>query len=106
MTRRSSLNEIAPEPVVEINPVDARSIPVASGDLVRIASRRGEIVARVEVTDRSPIGTIFLPFHYIEAAANLLTMDDLDPTAKIPDYKNTAVAITPAEEHNWELVLE
>jgi predicted molibdopterin-dependent oxidoreductase YjgC len=106
MTRRSSLNDIAPEPVVEINPVDARSIPAASGDLVRIASRRGELVAKVEVTDRSPIGTAFLPFHYIEAAANLLTLDELDPAAKIPDFKNTAVAITPAEEHSWRIVLE
>ncbi|MCO6451237.1 MAG: formate dehydrogenase subunit alpha [Caldilineales bacterium] len=105
MTRRSVLNEISPEPVVEINPADAARIPAQSGDLVRIASRRGEVVARVEVTDRSPIGTVFLPFHYVEAAANLLTLDELDPTAKIPDYKNTAVAITPAEEHDWELVL-
>lgn len=65
-----------------------------------------EVVARVEVTKRSPIGTAFLPFYYVEAAANLLTLDELDPTAKIPDYKNTAVAITPVEEHNWELALE
>jgi predicted molibdopterin-dependent oxidoreductase YjgC len=105
LTRRSVLNDIYPEPIVEINPVDAAAIPVATGDLVRIASRRGEVVARVEVTDRSPIGTIFLPFHFVEAAANLLTLDALDPTAKIPDYKNTAVALTPAEEHSWNLVL-
>ncbi|MCS7040258.1 MAG: molybdopterin dinucleotide binding domain-containing protein, partial [Anaerolineae bacterium] len=103
---RSVLNDIYPEPIVEINPVDAAAIPVATGDLVRIASRRGEVVARVEVTDRSPIGTIFLPFHFVEAAANLLTLDALDPAAKIPDYKNAAVAITPAEEHGWNLVLE
>ncbi|MCX7852674.1 MAG: formate dehydrogenase subunit alpha [Caldilineales bacterium] len=106
LTRRSVLNDIYPEPIVEINPVDAAAIPVATGDLVRIASRRGEVVARVEVTDRSPIGTIFLPFHFVEAAANLLTLDALDPAAKIPDYKNAAVAITPAEEHGWNLVLE
>ncbi|MCP4168331.1 MAG: formate dehydrogenase subunit alpha [Chloroflexi bacterium] len=105
MTRRSTLNEIAPEPEVEINPADAKTIPVVSGDLVRIASRRGEIVARAKVTDRSPIGTIFLPFHYVEAAANLLTLDELDPSAKIPDFKNTAVALQVAEEHNWELTL-
>ncbi|NOX63763.1 MAG: formate dehydrogenase subunit alpha [Chloroflexi bacterium] len=106
MTRRSVLNEIAPEPVVEINPVDAARIPTRTGDLVRIASRRGEVVARVKVTDRSPIGTVFLPFHYIEAAANLLTLDELDPTAKIPDYKNTAVAVAPAEEHHWRVELQ
>lgn len=106
MTRRSSLNDIYPEPIVEVNPVDAVTIPAVTGDLVRIASRRGEVVARVDVTERSPIGTVFLPFHFVEAAANLLTLDALDPTAKIPDYKNTAVALSPAEEHGWELVLQ
>ncbi len=105
MTRRSALNDIAPQPVVEINPADARRIPCADGDLVRIASRRGEVTARVEVSDRSPVGTIFLPFHYAEAAANLLTLDELDPAAKIPDYKNTAVAISPAETHDWQMIL-
>jgi predicted molibdopterin-dependent oxidoreductase YjgC len=63
------------------------------------------VVARVRVTDRSPIGTVFLPMHYAEAAANLLTLDELDPDAKIPDYKNTAVAIEKAEEADWELIL-
>lgn len=106
LTRRSTLNDIYPEPIVEINPVDAHTIPVVTGDLVRIASRRGEVVARVEVTNRSPIGTVFLPFHFVEAAANLLTLDALDPAAKIPDFKNTAIAITPAEEHDWRLVLQ
>ncbi|MBX7235828.1 MAG: formate dehydrogenase subunit alpha [Caldilineales bacterium] len=106
LTRRSVLNDIYPEPVVEVNPVDAHAIPAVTGDLVRIASRRGEVVARVEVTDRSPIGAVFLPFHFAEAAANLLTLDALDPAAKIPDFKNTAVAITPAEEHGWKLVLQ
>ncbi len=105
LTRRSSLNDIFPEPIVEINPVDAATIPAATGDLVRIASRRGEVVARAEVTERSPIGTIFLPFHFVEAAANLLTLDALDPTAKIPDFKNTAVAVSLAEDHDWNLVL-
>ena len=100
-----TLNDIAPEPIVEINPYDARRILAANGDLVRIASRRGSVVARVRVTDRSPVGTVFLPFHYIEAAANLLTLDELDPAAKIPDYKNTAVAVLPAEEHDWQLIL-
>ncbi len=106
LTRRSSLNDIYPEPIVEINPVDAHAIPAVTGDLVRIASRRGEVVARVEVTNRSPIGTVFLPFHFVEAAANLLTLDALDPAAKIPDFKNTAIAITPAEEHDWRLILQ
>jgi predicted molibdopterin-dependent oxidoreductase YjgC len=48
---------------------------------------------RVLVTGRSPQGTVFVPFHFAEAAANLLTLDRIDSRAKIPDYKNTAVKI-------------
>ncbi len=105
LTRRSRLNDAAPEPVVEIHPLDAKKLGLVSGDLARIRSRRGEVVARVRVTDRSPIGTVFLPMHYAEAAANLLTLDALDPAAKIPDYKNTAVAVEKAEAADWQLVL-
>jgi predicted molibdopterin-dependent oxidoreductase YjgC len=43
------------------------------------------------VTGRSPQGTVFLPFHFVEAAANLLTLDKIDPRAKIPDFKMAAV---------------
>jgi predicted molibdopterin-dependent oxidoreductase YjgC len=45
------------------------------------------------VTGRSPIGTIFLPFHFAEAAANILTLDKIDPRAKIPDFKMAAVKL-------------
>ena len=48
---------------------------------------------RVLITGRSPVGTVFIPFHFAEAAANLLTLDEVDKQAKIPDYKNTAVKI-------------
>ncbi|MCA9924496.1 MAG: hypothetical protein KC421_19100, partial [Anaerolineales bacterium] len=66
-------------------------------------SRRGAIKVRVLVTERSPQGTIFVPFHFAEAAANVLTLDRVDTRAKIPDYKNTAVSIhstTPPE--GWD----
>jgi predicted molibdopterin-dependent oxidoreductase YjgC len=60
---------------------------------VEVSSRRGAIQLRVLVTGRSPQGTIFIPFHFAEAAANLLTLDRVDERAKIPDYKITAVKI-------------
>ena len=49
------------------------------------------------VTGRSPAGTVFLPFHFVEAAANLLTVDKIDPRAKIPDFKMAAVRLEKAE---------
>jgi len=72
---------------------DAKNIGVESGDWVKVRSRRGEIEVKVLVTKRSPRGLVFLPFHFAEAAANILTLDARDPQAKIPDYKVCAVAV-------------
>jgi len=52
-------------------------------------------VAKVEVTDRSPVGMVFMTFHFKEAAANLLTVDALDPVAKIPEFKVCSIQINP-----------
>ena len=93
MTRRSKLDDIYPEALVEIHPEDAIDIGVDSGDWVKMRSRRGEIEVKVLVTQRSPQGLVFLPFHFVEAAANILTLDARDPQAKIPDYKVCAVAV-------------
>lgn len=96
MSRRSpGLEAIAPDAEVEINPIDASTYAVDDGGLVKVASRRGEVVARAAITRRSPPGTIFMTFHYAEAAANLLTINAVDPTAKIPEYKVCAVQIAP-----------
>ncbi len=93
MTRRSKLDDIFPEAVLEMHPDDAQTLDVDSGDWVEVTSRRGQIICRVLVTGRSPAGTVFLPFHFAEAAANVLTLDKIDPRAKIPDYKMAAVKI-------------
>ncbi len=93
MTRRSKLDDIYPEALVEIHPDDAKNIGVASGEWVKVRSRRGEIEVKVLVTQRSSKGMVFLPFHFAEAAANILTLDARDPQAKIPDYKVCAVAV-------------
>jgi len=93
MTRRSKLDDIYPEALVEIHPDDANDIGVNSGDWVKIRSRRGEIEVKVLVTQRSSKGMVFLPFHFVEAAANILTLDARDPQAKIPDYKVCAIAV-------------
>jgi predicted molibdopterin-dependent oxidoreductase YjgC len=93
MTRRSKLEEIFPEAVIEVHPDDAAALEIESGDWIKVMSRRGSIVCRALVTGRSPVGTVFLPFHFVEAAANVLTNDKTYPRAKIPDYKMTAVKL-------------
>jgi formate dehydrogenase alpha subunit len=97
MTGRSpTLEREAPHAFVEINPEDAKRLGVRSNWMVRVASRRGEIVLRTRVSDIVPPGTVFIPWHYQEAAANRLTIAALDPDAKIPDLKVCAVRIEVA----------
>jgi formate dehydrogenase alpha subunit len=93
MTGRSSLENVYPEATCEIHPANARDIGIEANDWLKVSSRRGSITLRALITKRSPLGTIFIPFHFAEAAVNLLTLDRVDPRAKIPDYKNTAVKI-------------
>ncbi len=96
MTRKvEGLNAIAPEVVTDINPLDAEKKGIADGSMIKIISRRGEIASRVRITRRSPEGLIFIPFHFGEAAANLLTNDALDPVARIPELKVCGVNIEP-----------
>jgi len=94
MSRRSrGLDALDPEPLVDLNPEDARRLGVAEGELIRVTSRRGEITAKAMLTVRTAPGTAFLPFHYVEAAANLLTNSARDPVCKIPELKVCAVRI-------------
>lgn len=103
MTGRSQMEAVYPEAACEVSPADAGGLGLGTGDWVRVSSRRGSIVLRVLVTERSPQGTIFIPFHFAEAAANLLTLDRVDGRAKIPDYKNTAVKIEKTiPPENWD----
>jgi len=94
MTRKGKgLNMLYPELLVEINPDDAGSMGVASGDLVHITSRRGDIKVKALISERPDRGVIFLPFHFKESPANILTINAVDPIAKIPQYKVCAVRI-------------
>ena len=97
LTRHSWLDDLYPEALIEINPADAARLGLQSGDAVRVTSRRGSIVLRCKVTQKTTIGVVFIPFHFIEAAANLLTIDAIDPQAKIPEYKACAVRVVPTD---------
>ena len=96
LTRHSKLDELYPEARIEINPADAARLRIEDGQPVRVSSRRGSIVLRAWVTQRATLGVVFIPMHFVEAAANLLTLDTLDPLAKIPEYKACAVRVVPA----------
>jgi formate dehydrogenase alpha subunit len=98
LTRNSKLDDLYPEALVEIHPTDAARIGVNEGDVVRVSSRRGTIVLRAKVSYKTTMGVVFISFHFREAAANLLTIDALDPLAKIPEYKACAVRVDQAEE--------
>jgi len=96
MSRQTAgLDEICPPTPVEINPADAARDGIEDGQTVEVSSRRGTVRARAVLLERSPLGGVFMPFHYREAPANLLTNDALDPIAKIPEFKVCAVRITP-----------
>jgi len=98
MTRKSEgLNRIVPECFVEVNPRDAARLGLAAGQRVRVASRRGEITVRAEITERVAEGHVFIPFHFAEAAANVLTNAACDPQARIPEFKVCAVGLLRAE---------
>jgi formate dehydrogenase major subunit len=98
MTRRSRpLDAIQPEAFVEMHVEDAAHLGVADGQRVRVASRRGQVELKAKVGTRMRPGTCFIPFHYREAAANVLTIDALDPYAKIPEFKFCAVKVEPVE---------
>jgi predicted molibdopterin-dependent oxidoreductase YjgC len=96
LTRNSWMDDLYPEALMELNPEDAGRLNLKDTDPVRVSSRRGSIVLRLKVTQKTTPGVVFIPFHFREAAANLLTIDAIDPQAKIPEYKACAVRITPA----------
>jgi formate dehydrogenase major subunit len=99
MTRRArALDAIAPEAFVGIHPEDASELGLQDGDRVEIESRRGRIRLAARLTTREIRGAVFVPFHFREAAANLLTLDELDPDGKIPEFKFCAVRLTRCDD--------
>jgi formate dehydrogenase major subunit/formate dehydrogenase alpha subunit len=97
MTMKSKgLMDIAPECFVEISSQDARKYELEDGAAVNIASRRGNIQAKIKISTKAVSGTVFIPFHYAAAAANRLTNAALDAISGIPEYKVCAVKLSKA----------
>ncbi|HBD08168.1 MAG TPA: hypothetical protein DCZ69_07875 [Syntrophobacteraceae bacterium] len=94
MTRRcKTLDREMPELLTDLNPADGERLQIAHGDYIRVSSRRGTLVSKVKLTDRVKPGMIFMPLHFEEAMANLLTNSAMDPISKTPEYKVCAVKL-------------
>jgi formate dehydrogenase major subunit len=98
MTRRSQpLSAIQPESFVEVHPDDCEKLGVENGAFVVVSSRRGQVTLQVRASRATQPGSVFIPFHFREAAANVLTTDVLDPDGKIPEFKFCAVSVQPVD---------
>ena len=92
MSRRTRvLHDLQPNGAVDIHPADALKLGIMDGDLISIASERGKIETPVNITDKTSPGLAFMAFHWKESPANVLTNSALDPVAKIPEFKVSAV---------------
>ncbi len=101
MTRRvPQIEAHAGNPYVEISPKNSENLHIKDGDLLVVTSRRGSIRIKARVSSIVQEGTVFIPMHYHEAAANIITNDALDDTCKIPEFKVCAVKITREEIGN------
>jgi formate dehydrogenase major subunit len=99
MTRRSyALNSIEPDAFAAMHPSDVATLNLEADDHISVSSRRGTISLAVRSDDSIEPGSVFIPFHFREAAANILTTDALDPYGKIPEFKYCAVKIEKASK--------
>ena len=98
MTRRASvLDAVEPEANCSLHPKTLRALGVKAGEFVQLTTRRGSLTVMARADRAVAEGQVFLPFAYVEAAANILTNSALDPYGKIPEFKFSAVRIEPAE---------
>ncbi len=97
MTRNSpTLDAEIPEGFIELSAEDAEQLGIKNGETVTVSSRRGSVDTKALVTGRVEAGSVFMPFHFIESCANILTNPAHDPICKIPELKVCAVNIAKA----------
>jgi formate dehydrogenase major subunit len=100
MTRRATvLDNLEPEAVASLHPKQLRMMGLEPGDMVKVATRRGEIALNVRSDRDVPEGMVFIPFCFNEAAANMLTNPQLDPFGKIPEFKFCAAKVEKIEAY-------
>ncbi len=100
LSRRAAvLTQLCPTPYLEISPADARRLGIRHAQWLRIVSRRGDMRARAAITNRVAQGIVFGNFHFpYQYNVNALTIDALDPIAKIPEYKVCSVRVEPTAD--------
>ncbi len=104
MTRRAQvLDALEPGPTASLNPKTLERHGIKPGDPIRVTTRRGSIELTARADLRIEESTVFIPFAYVESAANILTNPQLDPIGKIPEYKYCAVKVEPVRAHAREL---
>ena len=101
MTRRSrTLHAIEPEANCSLHPATLRAMGLEAGDRVRLTTRRGTIALMARADRAVARDMVFVPFAYVEAAANILTNPAVDPYGKIPEFKFAAVRVEAASPHD------
>ena len=91
--KTDGINEIAGESIIEINTEDANALGIENGEMVSVSSRRGEVKARADVSEKTRPGDVWMSFHFLEGGANWLTSDALDSISSTPEYKVCAVRV-------------
>jgi len=97
MTRRSTvLDALEPSAIAAVSRGTIAKLGIAPGDMIRVSTRRGTVELHSRQDDAMPDGVVFIPFAFVEAAANLLTNPKLDPFGKIPEFKFCAAKVEKA----------
>ncbi|MBV9426303.1 MAG: formate dehydrogenase subunit alpha [Bradyrhizobiaceae bacterium] len=97
MTRRATmLDALEPAAVASVSRGTIARLGIVPGDAIRVTTRRGSVELAARQDDAIPDGVVFIPFAFVEAAANLLTNPALDPFGKIPEFKFCAARVEPA----------
>ena len=98
----SALQTLADEPGnVQMNTNDAKSLGIEDGQLVWVASRRGKVISRALVSDRTNAGAVYMTYQWWIGACNELTLDHLDPISKTPEHKHSAVRVEKIDDQKW-----
>jgi formate dehydrogenase major subunit len=98
MTRRASaLDALEPGPVASVSRGTLEKLGMTPGEMIRVSTRRGTVELAARLDDAVPDGVVFIPFAFVEAAANLLTNPALDPFGKIPEFKFCAARVERAD---------
>lgn len=98
----AALQTLADEPgYVTMNPADAKALGIKDQELVWVSSRRGKVITRASVTDRTNKGAVYMTYQWWIGACNELTIHAVDPIAKTPEFKYAAVRVEPIADQVW-----